>query len=107
MMTPPLRIGSEIYRGSSYGPRHPLSVQRVPVALDLIGAMGWLDERRYVDSPRATPDQLARFHHPGYIAALQRAERDGSCDEAVRRRHNFGCNEIGRASCRERVGQYV
>jgi acetoin utilization protein AcuC len=92
MMTPPILIGSEIYRGSSYGPRHPLSVQRVPVALDLIGAMEWLDERRYVDSPLATPEQLARFHHPDYIAALQRAERDGSCDEAVRRRHNFGCN---------------
>ena len=92
MMTPPLLIGSEIYRGSSYGPRHPLSVQRVPVALDLIRAMGWLDERRYVDSPQATPEQLARFHHPDYIAALQRAERDGASDEAVRRRHNFGCN---------------
>ena len=45
-------------------------------ALDLIRAMGWLDERRYVDSPRATPEQLARFHDPDYIAAVLQAEAD-------------------------------
>ena len=92
MLLRPVLIGSEIYRGSSYGPRHPLSVQRVPAALDLIRAMGWLDEAQYVDSPRATAAELARFHHPDYIAALMRAERDGTANDETRRRYNFGLN---------------
>ena len=92
MVGGPLLIGSEIYRRSSYGPRHPLSVQRVPAALDLIRAMGWLDEGRYVDSPRATPAELARFHDAGYIAALQEAEQTGRADAGASRRYNFGCN---------------
>jgi acetoin utilization protein AcuC len=54
--------------------------------------MGWLDEAQYVDSPRATPAELARFHHPGYIEALMRAERDGTATDDVRRRYNFGLN---------------
>jgi acetoin utilization protein AcuC len=92
MLERPVLVGSEIYRNSSYGSRHPLSVQRVPAALDLIRAMGWLDEARYVDSPRATAEQLARFHRPDYIAALMQAEAAGGADEEIRRRYNFGLN---------------
>jgi len=88
----PILIGSEIYRGSSYGPRHPLSAQRVPAALDLIRAMGWFDPSRYLDSPQATPVELARFHDPDYIAAVQRAEREGIRDPEIGRRYNIGRN---------------
>ena len=70
MTDEPILIGSEIYRTSSYGHRHPLAIPRVSAALDLIRAMGWLDERRYLDSPRATQEQLARFHAADYIAAV-------------------------------------
>jgi acetoin utilization protein AcuC len=70
----PLLIGSEIYRGSTYGPKHPLAIPRVSTTLDLIRAMGWLDPVRYLDSPMASPDELCRFHDPAYIAALHRAE---------------------------------
>lgn len=91
-MRPPILIGSEIYRGSSYGPRHPLSAQRVPAALDLIRAMGWLDAAQYRDSPQATAAELARFHDPEYVAAVQRAERAGIEDAEIRRRYNIGCN---------------
>ena len=92
MVRGPILIGSEIYRRPSYGPRHPLSVQRVPAALDLIRAMGWLDEGRYVDSPQATPAELARFHDAAYIAALREAERTGRAAAEACRRYNFGCN---------------
>ena len=70
----PLLIGSEVYRGSTYGPKHPLAIPRVSTTLDLIAALGWLDPARYIDSPRATVAELTRFHTPDYIAALQRAE---------------------------------
>lgn len=70
----PLLIGSEIYRHSSYGPKHPLAIPRVSTALDLIEALGWLPPAGWIEAPRATPAELARFHAPDYIAALQRAE---------------------------------
>ena len=45
MLTRPLFIGSEIYRASSYGRKHPLAIPRVSTAIDLSRAMGWLDHR--------------------------------------------------------------
>lgn len=52
--------------------------------------MGWLDEACYRDSPLASPDELARFHDPTYIAAVMDAERLQDLDEARRRRFNIG-----------------
>ena len=86
----PVMIGSEIYRGSSYGPKHPLAIPRVSTTLDLCRALGWLPEEAYVDSPRATPDDLARFHHPDYVAALQRVEATQHATEEDRARFHIG-----------------
>ena len=69
-------IGSEIYRGSSYGAGHPLRVPRVSTVMDLCGAMSWFGDR-YITSPRAKPAALHLWHDPGYIAALQGAEARG------------------------------
>ncbi|MGH6928014.1 MAG: acetoin utilization protein AcuC, partial [Dongiaceae bacterium] len=88
----PFLIGSEIYRTSSYGHRHPLAIPRVSAALDLVRAMGWLDERQYVDSPTATAEQLARFHDRGYIEAVMAAEAAQQVPAERRRRYNIGCN---------------
>jgi acetoin utilization protein AcuC len=85
-------IGSEIYRTSSYGHRHPLAIPRVSAALDLIRAMGWLDQRQYVDSPVATVEQLAQFHDRDYIAAVMQAEADLQVPAEQRQRYNIGCN---------------
>ncbi|WBV41848.1 acetoin utilization protein AcuC [Pseudoroseomonas cervicalis] len=90
MRSPPLLIGSEIYRRSTYGPKHPLAIPRVSTALDLIRALGWLDPARYIDSPMARPEELTRFHDPAYIAALQQAEALGQATEAMRARHDIG-----------------
>ena len=89
-MDAPLFIGSEIYRGSSYGPRHPLSIPRVPTVIDLARAMGWLPRAQYRTSPRARPAALTAFHTPRYIAALQRAEAEGQVAPAIRDRHGLG-----------------
>ncbi|HYF06291.1 MAG TPA: acetoin utilization protein AcuC [Acetobacteraceae bacterium] len=78
-----------MYRGSSYGPKHPLAIPRVSTTLDLMRALGWLDPARYRDSPRATPEQLTRFHTPEYIAALMEAERVQRVPPAVRERHRL------------------
>lgn len=91
MLKAPRLIASEIYRKSRYGAKHPLSIPRVSLAVDLIRALGWLDEARYVDGPAATPEQLKRFHLPEYVDALQRAELEG-LNDAERDRWNIGRN---------------
>lgn len=86
----PVFIGSEIYRGSSYGGAHPLRVPRVSTVMDLCRALGWLPVDRYRTSPRATPAALAHWHTPAYIAALQAAEAGGTVSDATRARHHLG-----------------
>lgn len=86
----PLFFGSDIYRGSSYGPTHPLRVPRVSTVMDLCRAMGWLPQAAYRTSPRAKPAALTLFHTPDYIAALQSAQTAGAVDDATRDRHQIG-----------------
>lgn len=88
--TPARFIGSEIYRGSSYGDWHPLRVPRVSTVMDLARALGWLDTSVYITSPRAKPAALSIWHDPAYISALQQAEMDGQVTDDVRARHNIG-----------------
>jgi len=89
-MDRPLFIGSEIYRGSSYGRWHPLRVPRVSTVMDLSRAMGWLPPEVYVPSPRAKPAVLTIWHTPDYVAALHAAEAAQSVSAAVRARHGLG-----------------
>ena len=91
-VTVPLLIGSEIYRGSTYGPKHPLAIPRVSTTLDLIRAMGWVAPDQYLDSPRARPEQLTRFHTPDYVAALMRAEAEQVVSAEARARHHIGAH---------------
>ena len=86
----PLFIGSEIYRGSSYGPRHPLRVPRVSTVMDLSRSLGLLAGERFRASPRAKAAALALWHDPDYIAALVQAEADGEVSPEVTARHGLG-----------------
>jgi acetoin utilization protein AcuC len=88
----PLLIGSEIYRHSSYGPKHPLAIPRVSTTLDLIAALGWLPPGGWIPSPLATPEALARFHDPAYVAALQRAEATQQVSPEDRARFHIGAH---------------
>ena len=89
---PPLFIGSDIFRVSRHARGHPLAIPRVSLCIDLCRAMGWLDDAVYRDAPIATPDEIARYHAPEYVAAVQRCERDQNASEQVRRRFNLGVN---------------
>jgi len=52
------------------GRRHPLAIPRVSAALDHDPRHGLARRACYLDSPRRTPEQLARFHDADYIAAV-------------------------------------
>ena len=92
VMPSPRFIGSEIYRRSRYGGKHPLAIPRVSLAVDLCRALGWLPADRYIDSPVATVEQLTRFHDPDYVAAVQQCERDRGATDEQRTRFNLGVN---------------
>jgi acetoin utilization protein AcuC len=89
-VTGPLFIGSEIYRGSSYGGAHPLRIPRVSTVMDLARALDWLPAGHYRASPRAKPAALALWHEPQYIAALQSAEARGEATPEMRTRFGLG-----------------
>jgi acetoin utilization protein AcuC len=86
----PMFIGNDIYRRSSFGPKHPLSVPRVPATIDLCRALGWLPDDAYIESGPASPAEIARFHDPAYLDALRRGEREGVLNAADRERYNLG-----------------
>lgn len=86
----PLFIGNEIYRRSSFGPKHPLSVPRVPATIDLCRALGWLPEGAYIESAAASPAEIVRFHDPDYLRALRRGERLLELPAVDRERYNLG-----------------
>ncbi|MEL6533041.1 MAG: acetoin utilization protein AcuC [Pseudomonadota bacterium] len=83
-------IGSEIYRGSSYGDNHPLRVPRVSTVIDLSRVLGWLPPERYLTSPRAKPEALTIWHSAEYARALYQAEQDQAVTDTVRDRHGLG-----------------
>lgn len=89
-MQQPLFIGHEIFRGSSYGPDHPLRVPRVSTVMDLSRALGWLPPAQFITSPRAKPKALHAWHAPDYIAALQRIEAAQSATRDDLERYGIG-----------------
>ncbi len=88
----PIYIGSEIYRGSTYGAKHPLAIPRVSTCTDLVAAMGWLDPDRFRAAPMATDAEILRFHTPDYLAALKRAEAEQGVSDADRARFRIGAD---------------
>lgn len=86
----PVFIGSEIYRGSSYGRHHPLRVPRVSTVMDLSKALGWLPSEDFRTSPKAKPAALKIWHTEDYLTALQVAEARGEVDADTRARHHIG-----------------
>ncbi len=86
----PLFIGNDIYRRSTFGEKHPLSVPRVPATIDLCRAMGWLPDDAYLESGPASPAEIVRFHDPVYLQALRRGEQTLSLPAEDRERFNLG-----------------
>jgi len=88
----PWFIGSEVYRSTTYGAGHPLGIPRVSLAMDICRALGWLDGSNFIDSPRASKGQLADFHDPAYVDAVEAAETIGRVTPETAERHHIGVN---------------
>ena len=88
----PLFIGSEVYRSTAQGHKHPLGIPRVSLATDLCRALGWLDHSNFIDSPCATKAELADFHDPAYIDAVEKADLSGDINPILKERYKIGLN---------------
>lgn len=86
-------MSSELYRRPGYGDNHPLAIPRVGLVMELCAMLGWLTPDGYEQSPRATEQQLARFHDRAYIEAVRRVDTDGRADPASRQRYSLGTRE--------------
>jgi acetoin utilization protein AcuC len=89
----PIYVGSDVYRRAAFGNNHPLNIVRHSAVLDLVEMLGWLSEKTYQASERATVEQLREFHDRDYIDALQYAESEGQVAPEVRERYNIGTLE--------------
>ena len=83
-------IGSEIYRNSQFGGKHPLSIPRVSAVLDLIRAIGICDKKEYKTGPCAKPELLQRFHTPEYISILKKTEMSQKISQIDAKTYNIG-----------------
>ncbi len=86
-------VGHDIYREAAYGRLHPLTIPRVEAVIDLCRALDWFLPGEYVESPRATRDELCAYHAADYVAALAKASASGAVDPAARARYAIGTME--------------
>jgi len=93
MVAKPLFIGHEIYRRAAYGRLHPLAIPRVETVIDVCRELGWLGDGEYEASPRASEDDLARFHDREYVEALRIACESGRVEPRARERFAIGTME--------------
>ena len=93
MSNAPVFISSEIYRGTGYNRDHPLGIARIGTVLDLCEGLSWLEPSGYVASPRATFEELTRFHSADYVQAIIDAENAAVVAPHFRERYNLGTRE--------------
>ena len=68
-------VFSSQFGSHSYGPHHPLKVERLQLTMDLIGAYGLFDapDDPWVEAREAEESDLLRFHSPEYLQILKKA----------------------------------
>ena len=86
-------ISSDVYRQKGFGDNHPLAIPRVGTVMALCETLGWISESGYEASPRASTDQLSRYHDLAYIEAIQRADAAGKADNELRQEYCLGTRE--------------
>lgn len=83
-------ISSDIYRNTHYGGKHPLNIPRVGATLDLIKAMSWYDEAKFIAAPIAKPSLLKKFHSNDYVNVLIEADEKQEIDKNQSNKYNLG-----------------
>ncbi len=83
-------ISSDIYRNTHYGEKHPLNIPRVGATLDLIKAMSWYDDTKFITAPIAKPSLLKKFHSNDYVNVLIEVDEKQEIDKNQSNKYNLG-----------------
>ncbi|MFN3870113.1 MAG: acetoin utilization protein AcuC [Aquificaceae bacterium] len=86
-------IGSLAYKDLRYTKNHPLRIPRVSLLMELLKAMGLIEEEEMVESLPAPVDKLLLFHKEDYIKALQECDACQCVKRDYRERFNIGTYE--------------
>lgn len=81
---------SDRFRGHNYGPNHPLGIPRVALTLDLISSFARLDKYQLLEAKKAKKSELAGFHTPAYLDALNQCQENRKAGAKMRGRFNLG-----------------
>ncbi|UCG11156.1 MAG: acetoin utilization protein AcuC [Deltaproteobacteria bacterium] len=89
-------VFSSQLKGHSYGPHHPLKVERLQLTMDLIQAYGLFgtSEEPWVEAQQAEEQDLLLFHSPDYLQALKEANLGQTPSQAWRYGLGSGDNPI-------------
>lgn len=90
---PALFVASGFCRQPGFGSRHPLSIPRVSVVLDLCERLGWLEASAYRAALPASVDELSVFHDLNYVEALRASDLAGRVERETRERYGIGSFE--------------
>ena len=80
---------NEIYRNSSYGQNHPITLNRVSNVFDLAKLLNF-SKVDYIYTNIATFEQLAMFHDEDYIKILKNTEKNQKVSVDNSRKYNIG-----------------
>jgi len=89
-------VYSKQFGRHSYGPSHPLKVERLQLTMDLIAAYGLLDtpDAPWVEARKADETDLLQFHSAEYLAMLKLANTGQAPPQARRFGLGSGDNPI-------------
>ncbi len=86
-------IGSLAYKNLRYTKSHPLRIPRVSLLMELLKAMGLIEDEEIVESLPAHVDKLLLFHQEDYIRALQECDACQCVKRGYMERFNIGTYE--------------
>tara|TARA_B100000963_G_C22626037_1_gene672433 strand:+ start:805 stop:1851 length:1047 start_codon:yes stop_codon:yes gene_type:complete len=81
---------NEIYRNSSYGKNHPVTLNRVSNVYDASKLMNFNNKIQYMYNDLATHKQLGIFHNEEYINKLRITEKNQSISKEDMQKYNIG-----------------
>ncbi len=81
---------NNIYRNSSFGSYHPLSINRVSIVYDLTLSLGFDRHIEYMENSFANEKELSVFHSIDYIKALKKAEKLQYVSKEDQKKFNIG-----------------
>ncbi len=89
-------VFSEKFSHHSYGPGHPLKVERLMLTMDLIRSYGLFDTSRagWVEAREAQEEDLLRIHSPKYLQILKEANEGRAPAEAWKYGLGSGDNPV-------------